>query len=122
MEFKDALQNHLDAITGKNLTAFLSTVQKDNISLILPNGKFINDRQEFETFHQNWFSDPDWSMECEILKTVVTSEMSVALLNVLYKDLDPQGQPYEKQYYLSLIFQQHDGNWLLVHDQNTFQN
>lgn len=122
MEFTAALQHHLNTITEKDLTAFLATVHPDNISLILPNGKLITERQEFDTFHQNWFSDPDWSMHTELIKTAVTAGMGVALLKVLYKDLDPQGQPYEKQYYLSLVFEQVNGAWLLVHDQNTFEN
>ncbi|MCX7570210.1 nuclear transport factor 2 family protein [Tumebacillus sp. DT12] len=122
MDFNNALHHHLNKITEKNLTAFLSTVHPSTISLILPNGKFINERQDFETFHKNWFSDPDWSMSYEVLKTVVSADMGMALLKILYKDIDPQGEPYEKRYYLSLVFQLQNGNWLLVHDQNTFEN
>ncbi|TCP54458.1 ketosteroid isomerase-like protein [Tumebacillus sp. BK434] len=122
MDFHQALQHHLNTMTEKDLAAFLATVHPENISLILPNGKLIDSRAEFETFHQNWFSDPDWSMHTELIKTSVTAESGVALLKVLYNDLDPQGQPYEKRYYLSLVFEKVNGNWLLVHDQNTFEN
>ncbi|MFD2169314.1 YybH family protein [Tumebacillus lipolyticus] len=122
MTFHEALQTHLKALTEKDLTNFLPTVHEENLSLILPTGSYLNNRQEFESFHQGWFSDPDWSMHYEVVKTVVTAEMGLALLNVLYNDLDPQGQPYEKRYYLTLVFQKQGEDWLLVHDQNTFQN
>ena len=41
MDFKKLLDTHLNAINKKDITTFLETVCKDNITLIMPNGKLI---------------------------------------------------------------------------------
>jgi uncharacterized protein (TIGR02246 family) len=121
VNFAETLQTHLDAIQQRDIHAFLKTVaEDDNVTIILPTGTVVQGRAAVEEFHEVWFADPDWRMDVTVLRTIETSEMAFALLEIDYHDLDPNGQPYHKRYYLSLIFALYDDRWLLVHDQNTF--
>lgn len=120
MTFTATLQTHLQAIQERDLNTFLATLTTDDsISVILPNGTLIETRSAFVDFTRHWFADPDWRMTAELIHTVETSAMGIALLSVIYDDLDQHGQPYQLRYYLSLAFAQQQGQWRLVHDQNT---
>jgi len=120
MNFQEQLQVHLTAIQQRDLPAFLSTMtQGEAVSCILPNGKYFERRSAFVDFTRDWFADPDWQITFELLKTIETAEMSIALLSVHYADKDATGTPYQLNYYLSLGFVLEDGAWRLVFDQNT---
>jgi len=120
VNFAETLQVHLQAIATRDLTTFLSTLTtKPDLTLLLPNGRFFDQRDDVVAFMRNWFADPDWHMDCTVVRTVETRDMGLALLFVTYDDLDAQGQPYQLRYYLTLVFVQEEGHWALVHDQNT---
>lgn len=120
MTFQETVQVHLQAIATRDLTTFVATLTtKPDLTLLLPNGRFFDQRDAVIEFMRNWFADPDWRMSCAIVRTVETNDMGLALLFVTYDDLDAQGQPYQLQYYLTLVFVQEAGHWVLVHDQNT---
>jgi len=118
VEFSEALDKHLAAVSGRDLTGFLATVHPD-VSMILPNGKFLAGRPEVEAFHREWFDDPDWSLSLDRLRQTGTDGTGVAVCDVTYHDLDGSGQPYDLRYLLTLTFTREDGTWLLLHDQNT---
>ncbi len=120
MTFQKTVDVHLKAIQNRDMDAFLETVTaEEKISLILPNGAFIHQRKAFVEFMRDWFSDPDWKMETELLRTVETPGMAFVLLFVTYNDLDQNGEPYTLTYYLNLVFAKENEKWVLVHDQNT---
>ncbi|WP_105615909.1 YybH family protein [Vallitalea okinawensis] len=120
MEFKDTLELHLQSIKDKNLDIFLSTVSKEEVVLIMPDGNIIDEKEKFESFHQDWFMDEDWSLHYELLKVIESVDMCSALLKINYRDCDPEGQPIKINYYLNLVFKKFKDQWLLVFDQNTF--
>lgn len=92
MNFQEYLQIHLTAIQQRDLPAFLSTItQAETFSCILPNGKYFERRSEFIDFTRDWFVDQDWQITFELLKTIETAQLSIALLNVHYVDKDPTG-------------------------------
>ncbi|MBT2229246.1 SgcJ/EcaC family oxidoreductase [Nonomuraea sp. NEAU-A123] len=119
MEFSQALAAHLRAIETRDLDGFLATVHPD-ASVILPNGKLLTGKDAIGEFHTAWFRDPDWSLRPTVIRTETFGESAFVVLSVAYADLDSEGRPYEKSYYLTLYFARIDGRWLLVHDQNTF--
>ncbi|KAB2591391.1 MULTISPECIES: YybH family protein [Streptomyces] len=120
MDFTTALDHHLTAVRSRDLEAYMATVH-DEATVILPNGRTVTGAEAVRAFHQGWFEDPDWTMETETTRTVVHRDTAVAVLDVHYRDLDGDGKPYEMRYLLSLVFARTDGNWLLVHDQNTLR-
>lgn len=122
--FEQVLEKHIKALQEKNIDLFLETVpQNGEFSLILPNGKLIKTAEEFVEFNQDWFSDPDWKMQIELVRVVGGADLGFALLDVDYSDKNQHGEPIHKTFYLHLVFRRHEnGEWLLVHDQNTDKN
>src|SRR5699024_12879728 len=105
MDFNQTLKRHMQAITQKDLVNFTDTIHKTNITLVLPNGKLIQNRKEFIQFNQDWFSNRDWKISYEIVKSQESKEMSFAVLLIHYDDLDAEGNPYHQDYYLHLVFE-----------------
>jgi ketosteroid isomerase-like protein len=103
MDFATALQQHLDAIARRDLDAFMASIG-DEAAIILPTGVRVAGRDTIREFHAVWFSDPDWTMHFETIRVVAGEEWGFALLDVAYHDLDASGQPYDRRYYLSLLF------------------
>ncbi|WP_433290594.1 YybH family protein [Actinoplanes sp. CA-030573] len=118
MEFAEAVEAHLAAVSARDLDGYLKSVH-DDVSLVLPNGRLIEGREAISEFHREWFGDPDWSWELSRLRTATVGETGMALCQVAYHDLDAEGRPYTMRYLLSLTFAQVGGDWLLLHDQNT---
>lgn len=117
--FELALKNHLDAIKNKNFEAFIQSVKLDEVTLIMPNGNFISDKDSFINLHRDWFFDEDWNLEHTLIKTEVGLVHAFALLAIDYTDCDAEGNTIKMKYYLNLIFRKCDDAWLLIHDQNT---
>jgi hypothetical protein len=120
LRFEEALNNHLEMVKRRNLPGFTKTViQDERLILILPNGTLIEGFEAVKQFHAEWFSDPDWTLESRLIKTIIGQDLGTALLEVEYKDLDMDGEPYFLKYYLNLTFLFENEQWLLVFDQNT---
>jgi ketosteroid isomerase-like protein len=121
MSFDQTLEQHINALQTKNLDVFLETVpHTGDLTLILLNGRLIASAEEFVAMHREWFGDPDWAMAITVIRKVVGSDLGFALLDVAYDDVDREGQPIHKTYFLQVVFRRHeDGRWLLTHDQNT---
>ena len=118
--FQQALQRHLTAIQAHDLDTFLDTIANDgSLTLILPNGSYLDDYEEIVELHKEWFADQQWQMTTELVATHESAEMASALSLVTYEDVDEEGQPVELQYFLNLLFAKQDNKWVVVHDQNT---
>lgn len=119
--FHAVLVKHLDTIQNKDIIPFLQTISdQDNISVIMPNGRLISGYKDVTKLNKDWFADNDWSLSYQIIKEECTDEMGYAVAEIDYNDVDANGNPYNKIYYLTLIFKRIHEKWLLVHDQNTF--
>lgn len=121
MSFEQTLNQHINALQTKHLESFLETVpHTGDLTLILLDGRLIARAEEFVAMHHEWFSDPDWSMAITVVRTVVGADLGFALLDVAYDDVDREGKPIHKTYFLQVVFRRHEnGRWLLTHDQNT---
>ena len=120
MNFEQTLQRHLNAIKDRNLDEYEATVSTEKPYVVLPDGTLLKGHQAIIDWHRDWFSDPDWRIEVNILHVDETKDTGLALATINYDDIDPQGNPYHKKYYLSLGFAQQAGEWKLIHDQNTY--
>ncbi|WP_433359795.1 YybH family protein [Actinoplanes sp. CA-142083] len=118
MDFTEALDGHLATIEARDLKAYLATV-RDDVSLIMPNGRLLQGREAIADFHREWFDDPDWSWRLSPSHTAIAGDTAVAVFTVDYDDRDQHGEPYSTRYVLSLTFTRDAGPWLLLHDQNT---
>lgn len=112
------LSTYLNAIDGHDLGALLALVSPD-VTLILPQGQLVAGKDEFETFHREWFADPDWKLQADLVRSHATEKAASFVLNVVYLDKDRAGNPISYTYFLCLTFVRTEGRWLLVLDQNT---
>ncbi len=120
MEFKQMIQEFMEALQQRNIERVLSLITIDeDVNLILYNGARFHGGRQMLQLQAAWFSDPEWSLDFTILRTVETPEMAYALILVNYADTNLGTQPYAKQHYLSLVFVKKDDLWALIHDQST---
>jgi len=120
--FENALDSHLKSIADRNLSAFSDFLHPTlNCIIILPNGHMIEGYEGIVDFHKEWFADSDWRMDVKILDTITFENAGYALMDIVYHDIDENGNPYELKYFLSLIFNKIDDRWFLIRDQNTLK-
>ncbi len=119
-DYQCTLKKHLTSIQERNFEVFESTLTtEESLTFLLPNGKLTESRSEFVAMLREWFGQEGWSLEYEVVSTVVGKDLGHTLLLIAYDEEDRGGQPYHLDHYLSLVFQRQKGTWRLVHDQNT---
>ena len=120
MEFKQMIQEFMEAVKQRNMEQLLSQITIDeDINLILYNGARFHGKRLMLQLQSAWFSDPEWLLDFKILHTVETPDMAYAFILVDYADPGLGSEPYAKQHYLSLVFVKKDDTWSLIHDQST---
>ncbi len=118
--FIAVLQAHLNAIQNRNLDEYVKTIsQKSDITVILSNGKILNNRDSIIAMHKEWFASKTWVFNYTVEQTIIKNDFAIALLAYNYQDIDEHGKPYEFTNLLSLLFECQNGEWRLIFDQNT---
>jgi uncharacterized protein (TIGR02246 family) len=115
MNFRETLKKHLDAIQRRNLQDLADTVAPDALVLIMADGKLVRGTREFLEAHRGWFAMDNWSLGTEEIAVFESAELAVAVLRLDYRE--PPSVRSES--YLTLVFEQRAGQWLMVQDQNT---
>ena len=118
---RSTLDAHLAAINARDLDALLATVTAgEQLTLILPNGKVLETREQYRQLHVDWFAESDWRMQFEVQQLHEYGDVGVAL--VKYQSLARQADgsyTTRREALLSLVFRRENGQWRLVYDQNT---
>lgn len=115
--FDKALQEHLDAITTRDIEAFTAHLTRDEtLYTIVQNGHAFTTRSELIDVHEQWFEDPNWTWEGSVVHKVVGEDMAMALVKYRYR-AKAGDEPFST--WLLYVFQLQDGEWRIVHDQNT---
>ena len=115
--FQEALDAHFNSILTRDIEAYKLTLTKsDALPMIFPDGSYMPTRAEVEEFHTNWFKDKNWRMNFEEVTRIVGKDIASVLVRTAFQDT-PDGAP--RFAYLNLLFQLQDGEWRLIHDQNT---
>lgn len=113
------IENHFIAIQNRDIDNLLKTVNKENVTLILPNGKYSKSLAEYKKINTDWFNDKNWNIKYEIVDKIIKSESATVLTKITYTDKEENGEIYSFQYYLTLMFELQNNEWKLVFDQNT---
>lgn len=120
MLFADAVQSYFSSLDKRELPGIGAMFDDDaQTAVILPGGALVVGYPAIMDLHKEWFSDPDWSMEHEVISMREMGALGLVLAKVCYHDLNEHGEPYTISYYLHLTFCCRDGQWKVVHDQNT---
>ena len=116
-DFDLALQKHFDAIANRDLNAFKAHLtQNETLYTIVQNGHAFTTPKEAITIHEEWFKDPSWIWEGSVVHKVVGQDMAMALVKYSYR-ANAKDTPFET--WLTYVFALEDGEWKIVHDQNT---
>ncbi len=119
-DFDATLKVHLQAIQDRDLEALMATVAEQPApNLILPGGQLLQGKAAFRDLHVQWFADPDWRMHVSEVSRTASADMASVLLRYTLRDRPEPGQGNPRSAFLFLAFQRIEGDWLLVHDQNT---
>lgn len=119
MTFRETLDRHLDAIRRRDLPALADTVSEDDLVLITSDGKLVQTAQEFLEMHRGWFAMEDWEINVTPVEVYEGGALGVAVLHLDYRETPKQRPPVYQESYLTLVFQERQGKWRMVQDQNT---
>lgn len=115
MTFREALRRHLQAIQDRDLQGLADTVAADGLVLIMADGRLVRRTAEFLDAHRGWFAMKDWTLQAREVRTFESPDLAVAVLELDYRELPAT----HSRSYLTLVFENRGGRWLMVQDQNT---
>jgi ketosteroid isomerase-like protein len=112
-----ALQAHFDSISHRDIEAFASHLtSSETLFTIVQDGHAFTTRAETIEIHRQWFKDPDWIWEGSVVHKVVGRDVAMALVRYRYRATAADTPVVT---WLTYVFQLEEGQWRLVHDQNT---
>lgn len=115
--FDQALQDHFDAIANRDIEAFKAHLTRgDTLYTVVQNGRAFTTPSESVHIHEQWFKDPNWIWEGSVAHKLVGEDMAMALVKYQYRT-KVDDEPFST--WLLYVFQLQDGEWRIVHDQNT---
>lgn len=118
--FDQALQQHFAAIAARDLEAFKSHLtESETLHTIVQTGHAFTTVAETVELHRQWFLDPNWSWQATVVHKVVGTDVAMALINYHYR---PHAEAEGFKSWLTYVFQLQQGQWRIVHDQNTAVN
>jgi ketosteroid isomerase-like protein len=116
-DFNKALQDHLDAISNRDIEAFKDHMTRDKtMYTIVQNGHAFTTPEEIIAVHEEWFKDTEWTWKGTIVHTVVGEDMALALIRY---DHQPKSEDAPLTSWLTYVFRLENGAWRIVHDQST---
>jgi ketosteroid isomerase-like protein len=116
-DFDAAIQQHFDAITKRDIEAFKSHLTRgETLYTLVQNGHAFTTPAETIELHKQWFQDPNWIWEGKVIHKVVGEDVAMALIKYEYR---PNADSASFSTWLTYVFQLQDGQWRIVHDQNT---
>lgn len=116
-DFDLALRKHFDSISNRDLSAFKSHLTKNkNLYTIVQNGHAFTTPEELIAVHEEWFKDPNWIWQGSVVHKVVGTDMAMAVVKYAYR-ANAGASPIDT--WLTYVFVLEDGEWKIVHDQNT---
>lgn len=116
-DFDDALQEHFAAIANRDIEAFKSHLTRgETLYTVIQNGHAFTTPAQTIEIHTQWFQDPNWIWEGEVIHKVVGADVAMALIKYQYR---PNADAAPFSTWLTYVFQLQEGQWRIVHDHNT---
>lgn len=116
-DFQAALERHLGAIERRDIDAFRASVTDgETLLTIVQDGRAFTTPAETIAIHDEWFKRDGWSWKGDIVRTIVGKDVAAAVIRYVYRDT-PDAEPIST--WLTFVFRLENGEWRLVHDQNT---
>ena len=86
------------------------------MQLILPAEEITEGVDAFMTFHENWFKAGNWSFETKILNTEISTQLGIAITEVIYREPARNGEPYFNRMIVSYTLEKYEGQWYIIKD------
>jgi ketosteroid isomerase-like protein len=116
-DFDEALQQHFAAISNRDIEAFKSHLTRgETLYTVVQNGHVFTTPSETIEIHRQWFQDPNWIWEGTVVHKVAGEDVAMALVKYQYR---PNAAAAAFSTWLTYVFQLQEGQWRIVHDQNT---
>ena len=116
-DLDQTIQKHFDAISNRDIDAFKENLtSSETLYTIVQNGHAFTKTSELIAMHEEWFKDPHWIWEGSVVHKVMGEDMAMALIKYDYRN-NADEQPVST--WLIYVFQLQNGEWRIVHDQNT---
>ena len=116
-DLDSTLQAHFKAIADRDIEAFASHLARgDTLYTIVQSGHAFTTPAQSIAIHQQWFKGPHWVWEGQVVHQVVGEDVAMALIRYHYR-ARPEDTPVTT--WLTYVFQLQEGQWRIVHDQNT---
>jgi ketosteroid isomerase-like protein len=113
MSFRETLGRHLLAIETRDLETLAATVA-DPLILIMADDKLKREKREFVEAHRGWFAMKNWTLSAKPVEIYEGGALGVAVMHLDYREDGKRSESY-----LTLVFENRGGEWLMVQDQNT---
>ena len=113
MNFRETLGRHLLAIEKRDLETLAGTVG-DPLILVMADGQMKRSKAEFVDAHRGWFAMTNWTLTAKPIEIYENAGLGVAVLHLDYREDAKRSESY-----LTLVFENRGGEWLMVQDQNT---
>ena len=113
MNFRETLGRHLLAIETRDLDTLTASVG-DTPILIRADGSLKRTKGDYIEAHRAWFATKDWTLTAKPVEIYENATLGVAVLHLGYRE---GGRSRES--FRTLVFEQRDGAWRLVQDQDT---
>ena len=115
--FINTLENHLNAVTEKNLKKLKSTLSPEgDFLLILPNGEPSRTTTDFIDMHTEWFQDTSWTFDTKIVYTNIVENMGIALVEIMYQEPNRNGRPYFNKMAVTYCLKKNYDVWYVIAD------
>lgn len=117
--FVSKMQQHLNAVSNKDLATLESTLSPDgNMQLILPGAEITHTAKEFVDYHRTWFQDTTttWSFETKILNTEIGDDIGMAITEIVYREPERDGKPYFNRMIVSYDLKKVAEEWYIIKD------
>lgn len=116
-DYQCTVDTHLTAIQEHDWDSFAATLTaQPQLQLILPDGRLIEGREAYMEILEPWLSGGGFTFEHETVDQRVGADMGYTLLRMRQQN---DGEEDVSNFFLLLVFAIEDGEWRLVHDQNT---
>lgn len=110
---------HVAAVQARDMAGLERTITSgEALTLILPNGTRTDTREAYLAFHREFFTSSTWSIRFQVLSKVEGPDYGVITTRSFYSDTD-NGQPINTSSWVTFTFRRENGEWRLIHDQNT---
>lgn len=120
MKAEKALESFFKGIVDKNIDAIKSVLPSSGpVTAVMCDGTILEHSDDIVEFHEEWFSDGQWSMSHDLAIVDETAEMAYAVAECEYFDKDEDGESYSMTMLCSCVMRKVDEKWTLSLYQQT---